>query len=266
MGEGKNKAEKAKSKNWFQGKKRYILWALLMFGIICIISIFLTENGVKLDWLTPISEIGGTLAVILTIVTLLKNHRKSTKKAEIELVNPKKEHEAIVGDFIKEHVENNESEIHGGALVEKLDYDVWLNQLANNSDKLTVSKDWVVASTFLAMRKSDRKLIGMIDIRHELNEFLQSYGGHIGLGIRPSERRKGYASKITMEGLSFCKKIGLHKVMLSCYKDNFASRKTIEKCGGKLEKEITLSAIENFPIFRENMEDKIVQVFWITIK
>ena len=185
--------------------------------------------------------------------------------AEFELLKPQKEHKSIVNDFIKEHIENNEFEIHGGALVEKLDYDVWLKQLADNSDKSTVNKDWVVASTFLAIRKHDGKLIGMIDIRHELNDFLKSYGGHIGFGIRPSERGKGYASKITMEGLNFCKKIGLQKVMLACYKDNLASRKTIEKCGGVLEKEFALSEIENFPLCRENLENKIVQVFWIRI-
>jgi predicted acetyltransferase len=115
------------------------------------------------------------------------------------------------------------------------------------------------------MRKSDGKLIGMIDIRHELNDFLQSYGGHIGLGIRPSERGKGYASETTMEGLSYCKKIGLQKIMLACYKDNIASRKTIEKCGGVLEREFALAEIDNFPICRDNSENKTVQVFWITI-
>ena len=266
MKEAKDKAEKAKSINWLHGKKRYLLWGLFAFGIICIVSIVLTESGVNLDWLTTISGIGGTLTVILSIMTtILKKYRKTAKKVEIELVKPQKEHEAIISDFIKEHIKNSEFEIHGGALVEKVDYDVWLEQLANNSDKSTVGKDWVVASTFLAIRKSDGKLIGMIDIRHELNDFLQSYGGHIGLGIRPSERGKGYASKITVEGLSFCKKIGLQKVMLACYKDNLASRKTIEKCGGKLEKEFAVSEIENFPICRESSEDKLVQVYWITI-
>jgi predicted acetyltransferase len=186
------------------------------------------------------------------------------KTPEIELIRPAKAHETIVNDFISEHIANNEFEIHGGALVEKSDYDTWLKQLADNSDKSTVNKDWVVASTFLAIRKSDRKLIGMIDIRHELNDFLQSYGGHIGLGIRPSERSKGYASIITMEALKFCKKIGLRKVMLACYKDNLPSNRTIEKCGGILEREYPLSEITNFPPMAENQKDKVVQVFWIT--
>ena len=185
--------------------------------------------------------------------------------SDISLIKPKKEHESIVKDFIQEHIENNEFEIHGGALVEKSAYDAWLKQLADNSDKSTADKNWVAASTFLAVRKTDGKLIGMIDIRHELNDFLQSYGGHIGLGIRPSERGKGYAAKITAEGLTFCKTIGLQKVMLACYKDNPASRKTIEKCGGILEKEFALSEINDFRLCRTDSKDKIVQVFWITI-
>ena len=85
---------------------------------------------------------------------------------EIELIKPTKEHEAIVADFVKEHFDNDEFTIHGGALVEKLDYGVWLKNLANNSCKITVSKDWVVSTTFLAVRTIDRKLIGLIDIRH----------------------------------------------------------------------------------------------------
>jgi len=81
MKEAKDKEEKAKSKNWLHGKKWYIL---LMLGIICIISFFLTEYGVKLDWLEPIAEIGGMLAVILSILTIFKNLRKSPKKANLD--------------------------------------------------------------------------------------------------------------------------------------------------------------------------------------
>lgn len=115
---------------------------------------------------------------------------------EIELVKPERRHKEEVLEFVREHKENNESEIHGGALVEKLDFDDWLKLITDNSKKETVNKNWVVSSTFLAIRKRDNKLIGFVDIRHELNEFLKSYGGHIGIGIRPTERRKGYGSII----------------------------------------------------------------------
>jgi hypothetical protein len=115
MKEVKDKAEKAKFKDRLY-KKKYILlvFGLLIFGIIYIISYFLNEYGVSLDWLTPISNIGGILAVILLII--FKSLRKSTKKTDIELVNSQREHEAIVVDSIKEHDANNEFEIQGGAL------------------------------------------------------------------------------------------------------------------------------------------------------
>jgi len=73
----------------------------------------------------------------------------------IKLVKPEKKHKEIILDFIREHYANNEHEIHGGALVEKLDYDVWLKQIADNSSKETVHRDWVVSSTFLVFRKKD---------------------------------------------------------------------------------------------------------------
>ena len=81
MKEAKDKAEKAKSKNWLHRKKWYIL---LMLCIICIISFFLTGYGVKLDWLEPIAKIGGMLAIIFSILTIFKNLRKSAKKADID--------------------------------------------------------------------------------------------------------------------------------------------------------------------------------------
>lgn len=184
---------------------------------------------------------------------------------DIELVKPERKHKEIIIDFIKEHQDNNEFEIHGGALVEKLDFDVWLKQIADNSKKETVNKNWVVSSTFLVIRKTDKRLIGFVDIRHELNDFLKSYGGHIGFGIRPTERRKGYAIKILMKALIYCKEIGLNRVMLACYKDNIASRKTIEKCGGILEKEFTLSELKDYSLEVENSNDKIVCVYWISL-
>lgn len=184
---------------------------------------------------------------------------------EILLVKPEKKHQEIIADFIKEHKDNNEFEIHGGALVEKLDFDTWLKQLDNNSKKETVDTNWVVSSTFLAIRVRDNRLIGFIDIRHELNDFLRSYGGNIGLGIRPTERGKGYATMITMKALDYCREIGLHRVMLACYKDNIASVKTIENCGGILEKEFTLSELKNLPFETGNSNNKIVQIYWVIL-
>ncbi|NMB54599.1 MAG: GNAT family N-acetyltransferase, partial [Leptolinea sp.] len=117
----------------------------------------------------------------------------------------------------------------------------------------TVQEGWVVSSTFFGIRESDGRIVGMIDIRHTLNDFLRNNGGHIGYGVRPSERFKGYATRMLELALEKCRQLGLERVMLACEKENTASRKTIMKCGGGLEREF------------EHSDGKTVQVFWITI-
>ncbi|MBP9779510.1 GNAT family N-acetyltransferase, partial [Candidatus Gracilibacteria bacterium] len=61
---------------------------------------------------------------------------------------------------------------------------------------------------------------------------LMEFGGHIGYGIRPSERRKGYATKMLALGLIEAKKLGIERVLLGCSDDNPGSYKTIEANGG----------------------------------
>jgi predicted acetyltransferase len=79
------------------------------------------------------------------------------------------------------------------------------------------------------------KFIGWVKIRHELNDTLMQYGGHIGYSIRPSERRKGYGTKILELGLEEAKRLGIEKVLVTCDDDNIASAKIIEKNGGVME-------------------------------
>ena len=70
-----------KTKNWLRGKKYILLlFGLFIFGFICITSFYLTKSGVNLDWLEPVSAIGGTLAIILGILKIIKKLRKTTKK------------------------------------------------------------------------------------------------------------------------------------------------------------------------------------------
>lgn len=113
-------------------------------------------------------------------------------------------------------------------------YDDWLKLIQDNSAESTVRDKWVIATTFFIGRKEDGKIIGMIDFRHRLNEFLQNYGGHIGYGVRPSERKKGYATQMLKMVFERAKAMGVEKVMLTCYEENETSRRTIEKCNGIL--------------------------------
>ena len=92
-------------------------------------------------------------------------------------------------------------------------------------------------STFFLLDEERNIFIGAVNIRHYLNDYLLQYGGHIGDGIRPSERRKGYGTKIIELALVECKKLGINRVLIVCDKNNIGSRKAIINNGGVLENE-----------------------------
>ena len=90
--------------------------------------------------------------------------------------------------------------------------------------------------TFLLIRESDNKIVGTINVRWNLSEEMLQFGGHIGYGIRPTERRKGYNKINLYLGIIEAKKVGLEKVMLDCDVNNLGSDKTLKALGGKLER------------------------------
>lgn len=92
------------------------------------------------------------------------------------------------------------------------------------------------SKTFLLIRKNDNKIVGSINVRWNLSPSMLEFGGHIGYGIRPTERRKGYNKINLYLGLIEAKKLGLDKVMLDCDVENIGSKKTMEALGGKIER------------------------------
>lgn len=115
-------------------------------------------------------------------------------------------------------------------------------------------KDGLVPDSVYFLLDEERNIfVGAVNIRHYLNKELLLGGGHIGDGIRPSERRKGYATLIIKLALEKCKELGIDKVLITCDKTNIGSQKSIIKNGGVLENEFV------------NEEGAIEQRYWITL-
>lgn len=90
-----------------------------------------------------------------------------------------------------------------------------------------------LVTLLFCVRKSDSKILGSIQIRHEMDESKRLYSGHIGYSVRPSERRKGYATRILKFAVDYCRTLGIKDINISCMTDNEASRRTILANGGK---------------------------------
>ena len=111
----------------------------------------------------------------------------------------------------------------------------WLQELKKRSSKDTVPKGLVPSSTYLGIREKDNYIVGMIDIRHYLNEYLTQIGGNIGYSVRKTERNKGYAKQMLKLALEKCKELKIKKVLITCDEDNIASEKVILSANAKLE-------------------------------
>ena len=91
-----------------------------------------------------------------------------------------------------------------------------------------------MTDTFFAIDET-KKLVGIIDLRHTLNDFLKDFG-NCGYSVRPSERRKGYATEMLRQLLCVARECGLDELHLSVERDNEPSIKTIKKNGGIYER------------------------------
>lgn len=90
--------------------------------------------------------------------------------------------------------------------------------------------------TFLLIREDDNRIVGSINVRWDLNEDMLNFGGHIGYGIRPTERRKGYNKINLYMGIIEAQKVGLDRIMVDCAVNNLGSDKTIKALDGRLER------------------------------
>ena len=163
----------------------------------------------------------------------------------IELVEVQKKYANDIWNFRREILEcvpEDEDQFAGClSLDESKSAEEWINicELRKSEETCTETGTAVPSYTYLAVRKSDDKVVGVIDLRHHINHpILGTYGGHCGYSVRPSERGKGYAKIILCLNIQNAKAMGIEKLLVTCNVKNEASEKTILANGGVYEKTI----------------------------
>ena len=108
-----------------------------------------------------------------------------------------------------------------------------IRRLRNCADGLDLPNGWVPWTTFWLVSE-DERLLGQASLRHRLTPALEDFGGHIGYGIRPGERKMGFGTVLLELVLQKARDLGLERVLLTCDPANVGSARIIQKNGGRL--------------------------------
>lgn len=168
---------------------------------------------------------------------------------KLKLVKATSEYQSQIVEMLEEWNATGEKIIPYA--IRRIDYHEFEYYCENLEVKVTGS-GLVPDSSFFCLDEERNMVVGAVNIRHYLNEALLINGGHIGDGVRPSERRKGVATQMIGLALQECKKLGIDKVLMVCDKENVGSAKSIMNNGGVLENEVVVDGV-------------VEQRYWITL-
>jgi predicted acetyltransferase len=171
---------------------------------------------------------------------------------ELILRKPSIEYSEQIRSYRQEFLDNNESMDGTSGLRRYEDPVEWFEWLLKNEKKETCAPGWTPSFQFMSVRKSDNRLVGMIDIRPVLTDYLFHFGGHLGYSIRKSERGKCYAKEQLQLALLELKKLGIDKVLITCDRNNIASQKVILSAKGIYENEIY-----------DELDQTMTQRYWV---
>jgi len=178
---------------------------------------------------------------------------------EIDLIEVNSKYANDIWEFRKEILEydmDNEDQFAGcRGLSESDSAETWINMcnLRKNEKTCNEAGTSVPSHTYMAVRKNDNRIVGIIDLRHHINHpILGTWGGHSGYSVRPVERGKGYAKEMLRLNLINAKKLGIDKFLITCSTKNVASRRTILANGGIYDSTIDVEGVK-------------MERYWITI-
>ena len=171
--------------------------------------------------------------------------------AEVYLVKPSIKYKAEYLDMIDEWKNSGEKVTPWVLNFDTSNFLAFIEKLEELSKGIGISPNFVESSTYWLVDENNR-VLGAANIRHRLNESLLDRGGHIGYGIRPSARRKGFATELLRQALMIVNDRGINDVLITCDKYNIGSARTIIKNRGILES--------------EGMHDDVVfQRYWVNL-
>lgn len=156
--------------------------------------------------------------------------------ADLKLVKPCLELEDSYLDMIREWTATGEKMVPWILNLDAHDFPALLRRLEDHTRGIGADGPRVEHSTYWLVDKN-KQVIGAVNIRHRLNQALLNSGGHIGYGVRPSERRKGYAREMLRLALEIARSMGIEQALVTCDKNNLGSARTIIQNGGVLDSE-----------------------------
>lgn len=183
---------------------------------------------------------------------LEKIELKNGRKMNLKLVKPSLKFKEKHYEYIRKWEISKEEMVPYSMELLNQDFETWLDNTYKIEKEETCLPNLVPAETYYLTDEKEN-ILGAINIRHKLNDYLFNYGGHIGYGILPSERKKGYATKMLKLALIKAKQMNISKILITCDKTNTASAKTIISNGGVLENEVSEKNI-------------MVQRYWIVLR
>ncbi|WP_449621883.1 GNAT family N-acetyltransferase [Robertmurraya sp. Marseille-Q9965] len=152
-------------------------------------------------------------------------------RKQLRLINPTIELEKEYLSFYQEWLDSGEPMVPWVIQKDPTNFSEMVQFLHNSSMGIGIKEGWVPDSTYWLVDE-DNRIIGVVNIRHQLTEHLLNSGGHIGYGIRPSERRKGYATTLLALSLEITKELGIRRALVVCDEVNTGSARTIMKNAG----------------------------------
>lgn len=176
--------------------------------------------------------------------------------SNIKLIEPTIEYEKDIWQFRQEIISSNDMDKFAGCgnLEKCFSSKEWIDTIKLHKTVETCPKDKVPSMIYIAVRETDNRIVGIIDLRYHINTpILSTWGGHMGYYVRPNERKKGYAKEMVRQNLQNCKALNIKKVMITCDANNSASERTILSNGGVFEKNVEVDGC-------------IIKRYWITLK